>query len=1047
MTTPTPVSGNEYSRTDLWNDACKQYADVTGMSPLDATFPRLDSLKDLRVQLEAEENHFSDFRNKKRRLFGAIQNIVAPFEKFGTLVGGIVAPTFPPAPSIMGAILLLVQAGRGVSAALDSVMDLFDDLGLFARRLDLYEKVSLTIGMKEIIVRVFVVVLKTCAFSRKLVRRGVLKGRLFKWVKNLFWSDDEVQECLNSLKDLTGDEHKMASAQTLWEISEARKENRETLVEVAEMKEMMHKERDQDVLERVKRLLEPLSTSTRAYSDAFNDMMLGSCEWLERSAEFLAWWAGHEPLLWIHGGPGVGKSFLAAKIVGKLLERQRTKSAESSEAIAGYFFCKISDEASRYLTAILKTIAWQVAVKVPEFAEIVDKWTLTQDVDDSRSLWQDLFVPFFTTVTSDQAIWIVLDGLDEAFPDEQDKLLKFLAQIYVGLHRMTSPRIYIVLISRNSLRGPLSEHSLASVPEIDVASNKTGLDVSRYISQRLEKAPVFQHFRKFRDEIVEKVSQKADGLWVWARLAVDALLTCRTKSRARKVLQDMPKGIPELLEHELVRLSKELSSSEEMIQHLTIILAWVTCARQPLTLRQLEQALEFVRGEPIFGLREDIETRYSSILTLTIDKIELTDNGTCEVEARSSRASFNLERTDNNKNGVSEPKKGMPASKPSEQRSSHNGSWDKMTPLQDGSSGTSTTWNQLDTKTDKRSTTANKWSSVSSEQSTSTDEDTSPEIVLRHASFYEFFQTSPKAGDIELDMDATEIEMCKVLLVIICNPSPATEKLQAYGSEFVLSHLERASPSKVMKYDELTISRNLAAFFGSANIVLDWTLEEQEIFPFGGSHWCSSSITSRKLDDWLYGGKHSESRAALMLKWIEPSLAETAFKEEGEDNEGKEVEDEDEEDEDEEDEDEEDEDEEDEGEEDEDEEDEGEEDEGEEDEGEEDEGEGEDDECWDSEQEGCQSLWLQSFDMEARALVKLFAPMSTIFANRWLNPRVLTEDGRPEAFSEMLCLYTKLVRCEDLPFPLAHAGKRVKRFHSSEILGRLPYMRATVTYA
>jgi hypothetical protein len=36
--------------------------------------------------------------------------------------------------------------------------------------------------------------------------------------------------------------------------------------------------------------------------------------------------------------------------------------------------------------------------------------------------------------------------------------------------------------------------------------------------------------------------------------------------------------------------------------------------------------------------------------------------------------------------------------------------------------------------------------------------------------------------------------------------------------------------------------------------------------------------------------------------------------------------------------------------------------------------------------------------------------------------------------------------CEDLPLPLAHVGdKKVKRFHFSEITGRLPYVRATVT--
>jgi hypothetical protein len=39
------------------------------------------------------------------------------------------------------------------------------------------------------------------------------------------------------------------------------------------------------------------------------------------------------------------------------------------------------------------------------------------------------------------------------------------------------------------------------------------------------------------------------------------------------------------------------------------------------------------------------------------------------------------------------------------------------------------------------------------------------------------------------------------------------------------------------------------------------------------------------------------------------------------------------------------------------------------------------------------------------------------------------------------------VPCEDLPLPIAHMGdKKVKRFHFSEITGRLPYVRATVTF-
>jgi hypothetical protein len=48
-------------------------------------------------------------------------------------------------------------------------------------------------------------------------------------------------------------------------------------------------------------------------------------------------------------------------------------------------------------------------------------------------------------------------------------------------------------------------------------------------------------------------------------------------------------------------------------------------------------------------------------------------------------------------------------------------------------------------------------------------------------------------------------------------------------------------------------------------------------------------------------------------------------------------------------------------------------------------------------------------------------------------------DKLPSSESDKQC-------CEDLPLPLAYAGdKKVKRFHFSEIIGRLPYVRATVT--
>jgi hypothetical protein len=56
--------------------------------------------------------------------------------------------------------------------------------------------------------------------------------------------------------------------------------------------------------------------------------------------------------------------------------------------------------------------------------------------------------------------------------------------------------------------------------------------------------------------------------------------------------------------------------------------------------------------------------------------------------------------------------------------------------------------------------------------------------------------------------------------------------------------------------------------------------------------------------------------------------------------------------------------------------------------------------------------------------------------------RLLMESFLPRLLSRLILVW----HCEDLPLPLAHVGdKKVKRFHFSEIIGRLPYVRATVT--
>ena len=169
----------------LWETACISYGEETGTRPTSPDFPKISTPSALSSQLDSEKEHFMDFRLKKRPLFHAMQAVLSPFENFGDIISGAVSTAFPPASTIMGAMLLLVRSARRVSDAFDSVHNLFQKLGYFAQRLDSYRDVPLSDGMKSVIVKVFVTSLRVCAVSQGLLSRGSFKARLSKWANNL----------------------------------------------------------------------------------------------------------------------------------------------------------------------------------------------------------------------------------------------------------------------------------------------------------------------------------------------------------------------------------------------------------------------------------------------------------------------------------------------------------------------------------------------------------------------------------------------------------------------------------------------------------------------------------------------------------------------------------------------------------------------------------------------------------------------------------------------------------------------------------------------
>ena len=68
--------------------------------------------------------------------------------------------------------LLEIQAASGVSSSYDALLDLFECLGNFLKRLEIYTRITVTPIMTDIIIKITVELLSVLALATKQVEQG-----------------------------------------------------------------------------------------------------------------------------------------------------------------------------------------------------------------------------------------------------------------------------------------------------------------------------------------------------------------------------------------------------------------------------------------------------------------------------------------------------------------------------------------------------------------------------------------------------------------------------------------------------------------------------------------------------------------------------------------------------------------------------------------------------------------------------------------------------------------------------------------------------------
>lgn len=147
-------------------------------------------------------------------------------------------------------------------------------------------------------------------------------------------------------------------------------------------------------------------------------------EWILSNEAFMTWsnteHVGHR-MIWLHGAAAAGKSVASSFIVDHLVKQRR---------LVQYFFIRFGDQKKRSLSAILRSLAYQIARSVPQFARMLadlGSEAIDFGTADARTIWEHIFKRNLFMVQSLEAIFWIIDGLDEA--DDPRNVIRIISDV------------------------------------------------------------------------------------------------------------------------------------------------------------------------------------------------------------------------------------------------------------------------------------------------------------------------------------------------------------------------------------------------------------------------------------------------------------------------------------------------------------------------------------------------------------------------------------------------------------------------------------------
>ncbi|KAF2734117.1 hypothetical protein EJ04DRAFT_603796, partial [Polyplosphaeria fusca] len=338
-----------------------------------------------------------------------------------------------------------------------------------------------------------------------------------------------------------------------------------------------------------KNILEWVSNSvdpSTNYNDALGNRHPGTGRWFLESTIFKEW-VMDPHLLWLHGIPGCGKTFICATII----EAMKELCGKSSQTCVVYFHFDFQDGKKQDARIMMRSMLRQLCAALPDVPKAVASVFKRYEASGQQPPLHEIASTLQEVIQGYQGeIYFILDALDEV-PDQGPRNARAeVLDRLVTLAKAKIPHLHILATSRSEfdIRQALESISCRS---LCLENSKVDPDIQSLVQSRLTHGKLSSYSDDVKADIENVVGHGAHGMFRWAALQLNVLEAKRLPKDIRDALRRLPKTLNATYERMLAELA------EDDKNFAMAMFRWLLCGKRFLDMQELAEAA--VRGRRV----------------------------------------------------------------------------------------------------------------------------------------------------------------------------------------------------------------------------------------------------------------------------------------------------------------------------------------------------------------------------------------------------------------------------------------------------------------